>query len=297
MTAPSIARAMSPLLARRIGQAQRRIVTRTTTTLSMRWLSALLERTNHQEFGDLLRALSPRAYRRLRKKSTRHCYIALISYLGNHKFPVWETAIDYMEEDAVDDNGDYGFYEGIPFACQGIDPYDGPIESPAIALCWQMFNTTNGNFARESMECLQPYHDRLIDWLPVRQPETNGVAKLPIGRAFIKPWQAAGDLFRYANNATDNPFLDYSSLAQQEQMAYPAWNIDEVRGLTRAWKEAQPLIKRIDALQAHIDAQPAERLRQLSAIIRNDPVALKLASRPVRLKTLADVFTRARVRV
>jgi hypothetical protein len=131
----------------------------------------------------------------------------------------------------------------------------------------------DGDGAFDRFESLRPYRDTLTASRAATQPPRRAVARPPAGRQWRKPWHALGALLDYTVHNTGYIWLD---VTRGDEYENPAWNLGEIRGLARAWEQAKPVWDDIHALIAHIDAAPARRLPQLSALLCEDK-AMRLA--------------------
>ena len=109
---------------------------------------------------------------------------------------------------------------------------------------------------------------------------------LPKGRAWSGAWRALPDLLEYVTGSTGNGFLDWTQSQIDDGGDMPPWNMDEIRACTRAWKEAQATLERIELLKFTL----ADDLQLLDRVMRGDARTLRAVTRPKHGKTLVDIL-------
>lgn len=270
------------------------------------WLADQLRRQSGPgRFAALLRELAPRTWTRLQGAPLKEIYLALLGHVGT-LFPVYDLVIEeYFDEEMLEAGGDETdvaqalLTQGIPVETFGRDYYDdyAPIqetESAARALCMAIYIRTSeptDPILWREFQALTPCADLLTPWLEAKplRALSAGFAKPPYGRAWHKPWDALGDLFDHAHNATGFTFLDYSDLMMLEG-GYPPWDLETIRGLAREWQRAKPVWGRLNALQDHLDGDPKKQLPLLAGALLGDTATRQALTRPARTKTLTKVF-------
>ncbi len=265
-------------------------------------------------FVALLRELAPREYRRLEPKTPRRCYVELFRVLNRRYFPVndwslFEVADKRAAQYEAQDGYCSWWLNGIPFTVYGLDWENDETTSPALALV-VLFHHRNQNlhlhgYGLPNLDVLQPYRKLLDaelsdvdDAHPPLVNERGGALwpnryrYAPDGRKWHAPWDRLHDLWLWVTASADNPFVDISSLQQQENELWPTWDVDEIKALAAYWRQAKPILTRARALADYVDAQPQLRLPVLLGALKLEPETLEQITYRPRPRTLAQQFLR-----
>jgi hypothetical protein len=273
------------------------LITLPKTALRRSWLlNRADERINL--FARLLAKLDPtRTIDHARGKMA--AYLALVDYLGT-LFPVFEADFDYLE----DESGDplmYADQMGIPTDIRGRE-YDDRFEqstwSALSAIEWfrslsEERRSNSYESALDNYPALKPIQRHLEEF---RNRDFAPRALKPgRGREWIEPWNGLLDLVEYVDSNTGIYWLDVSHMDINESGgSYPMWTTGEIRALTREWKKAEVVWERIARLADYIDANPANRVWLLLAVLSGNPDAREEVTRykasARKPKTLAEVW-------
>ena len=248
-------------------------------------------------FRRLLRVLAPDEFARLADPAPGRCFLALLRHIHKNLFPLHSYIRAEIEDAENWEPHDLnGFAEnwaqaGIPYDARGLNLYEEPIESPAVALCVEM----NPDGEEYEHAFLGPYRVELRHW--IREVKTlapfqlNGM-RPPNGRAWLKPWDAVTVLYTWSCGQAGNPFFDvWPGIWDQDMDTMSPWNLGEIKSLAHAWEYAEPEWRRMQDLIAYVDASPRERLPLLAGAIRGDRETLRRISVPTgKRTTLAEVL-------
>lgn len=261
------------------------------------YFAAQLRGLRYHRFGAMLRELAPQKYRALPGQPTPEplaCFRELSRHIAT-LFPVYdsyETLAWDMPEDATPEEllhtlDDMGIpVEPMGFYDDGYHLREGA--SPALTLAYWYSSGWDTETKLDEFDALRPYAD--LEWLAGERALAKDFARPPRGRAWRAPWDGLGDLLAYVAHDTDHPFLNFTDT---DELTNPAWNLGEIRSLTRAWELAEPVLKCIIALQKYVDAAPVRRLPQFAGLLRGDKFLRDKTSTPSpapRSKTLAQIF-------
>lgn len=270
------------------------------------WFASRLGEGGH--FADLLRALAPERWARVRRRGAADklaFFHELLSYLGT-LFPVYEPWLEEIEEwvladdeeeDLTAEQMDERVYDnlldhGIPVRVQGFDVYSAHYSagSPATAAAWFMVHEPwHDEAGREWPAALQK-HRALLE--PAARLRPGRKPAPPRGRAWAGAWEGLPDLVEWINGETGFLFLDLSGDDVDQN---PWWYLEEIHGLAEQWRQAGPVLARIERLTSYVDARPRERLPLLAEALVGDPAALRKVTQPApRPKTLAEIFASER---
>ena len=148
---------------------------------------------------------------------------------------------------------------------------------------------------------MQPAYDRLVGkWNPERSEldaandERYLDLRAPRGRRWRHEWETFPATAQYACSQTGNGFLDWDQYTLDENGfdAYPPMTLSDIRALAHQWREAEPLLKRINAFCKWTDADPA-RVGLIARVLAGDKDALHQITEPKTSATLARSFTEA----
>jgi hypothetical protein len=268
------------------------------TAMRRSWIMNLAdERINL--FARLLAKLDPtRTINHARGKMS--AYFALLDYLGT-LFPVFESEFEIYADEG-EDPVLAAEQMGIPTDIMGRE-YDDRFERST----WAALSAVEW-FQSNSEERHQPNsYKSNLDQYPALKPIQRYLEEFRTrdfvaralkpgrGREWIEPWNALPDLVKYVDSNTGIYWLDVSHMDISESGgSYPMWTIGEIRALAREWKQAEVVWERIKRLADYIDANPANRVWLLLAVLSGDPDArdevTRYKARARKPKTLAEVW-------
>lgn len=250
-------------------------------------------------FARLLAKLDPaRTIHHTRGKMSS--YFALLDYLGT-LFPVFESEFE-MYEDEGEDPVFYAAQMGIPtdvHGCEYDDRFERRTWAALSAIEWFRSNsdergrTDSYESNLNNYPALKPLQQHLQEF---RGIDLAARALKPgRGREWIEPWNALPDLVKYVDSNTGIYWLDVSHMDIAESGGtYPMWTIGEIRALAREWQRAEVIWERIKRLADYIDANPANRVWLLLAVLSGNPDAREEVTRykpgTRRPRTLAEVW-------
>jgi hypothetical protein len=227
-------------------------------------------------------------------------YFALLDYLGT-LFPVFESEFEIYEDEG--ENPVFvAIQMGIPADVRGRtyeDRFEQRTWAALSAIEW---------FRSSSEERRRPnsYESNLNDYPALKPIQRHleefryselvaSALKPGRGREWIEPWNGLLDLVEYVDSNTGIFWLDVSHMDIDESGgSYPMWSIGEIRALAREWKKAEVVWERIKRLADYIDANPANRVWLLLAVLSGLPDAREEVTRykpsARKPKTLAEVW-------
>jgi hypothetical protein len=272
-------------------------ITLPTTALRRSWLIQRAdERCNF--FARLMAKLDP-VWKVQYTHGRLSAYYSLLTYLDQNLFPVFESELEIYEDEGFDPL-EYAQSCGIPTDLYGRDyesRFDDSRRAAFSAVEW---------FSMCSSEVMQPdSYTYNIDHYPALKPVKQHLLEfkgLPFQRralkpgrdqVWIEPWAALPDLIKYVEQNTGLYWLDVSHEDMAESgSAYPMWSIGDIRALAREWQRAKVIWERIVRLVDYIDAQPADRLWLLLAVLSGNRDAKDDVTRykPQATRTLAEVW-------
>lgn len=209
------------------------------------------------------------------------------------RFPVaetYETEILFANQSDLDDPEDWRqvLYYGIPVEIEGYHPDRGDKVCDLVCLDINQYFSQPSDLTHFGWT--HPEADALARWWPGKMAEAQRLhAGKPTGRKFTGVWCGLPDLVDYVRAETMNGWLDVNG-DDVAEMEMPRWTADEIRSMETGWKKAKPVLARIEALTKYIAASLPKRLPLLDKALRGDPQTLAAISRPVRSKTLVDIF-------
>lgn len=259
--------------------------------LSRKWFARWLhERVGCKPFGFLLNELFPEVYAALDDHSPLGCYDALTTYVNNELFPLCEYEVLCAIEGYWDEPQDYEERvcqlegSGIPVQCFGTElDREGPdcICSPAVAAvaCVPIAvdGWVRGNYDPSQFTCLQGCLDDVAE-LAEPQEAVDPYGLGLEGMEFVEPWNGLADLFRYTHGVTGNMMLDYCDMDRIEAGG-PEWNLGDIQGFAREWRDASEILARAEALRDYVDARPEERAPVLVRALLGDERTLRELTR------------------
>jgi len=200
------------------------------------------------------------------------------SYFADRYFPLAEFFMD--EEDQ-----DYSFIvNGIPLIVQGVgwEQYEQIPEQNDPGEIIATYLVSSGMESEGSRITLA---EACATWIPrdllILVPK-DGLGTEDAHRLFDNtPYKGIALWADILNGATDNYFLDTDD-EYFSSSSPPEWHMDNVKELTRLWKEAEHKLGIVYSLWKLIDKEPVGTLRQILRIINPemvvpyDPNQLKL---------------------
>lgn len=259
-------------------------------------------RRKSNTFARLLAQVSPRLYERTTKAAptviagtrfdTWNYYVALINWCSK-RFPVWLP--DYLvEEFSADDEMEACLGEmGIPVDPLGVreeELYNGLsptlgivaylLEKPAQRVSADRLRENHVGDVWRNMERLQPYLDREIQFEFSRPPR---------GRQWIGRWQNLPMLVQYIYHDTGYQWLDICE-DEMDEGGNPPWSIDDMNFLANDWTLAKRVWQNLRDFMQWLDGNPQGYLPTALAALTGDEQVRAAISRPIRSKTLGEVF-------
>jgi hypothetical protein len=224
----------------------------------------------------------------------RRCLQALVREAAS-RFPVsepyfiWEMFDDQAEPNAWLD----AIRHGIPCDVQGYHPEDGNHVADLAALdvsSWVESPDDLRNLWEEKE------YAALKRWWPgpLTEAQVKVAGKIPpAGRIWRGPWVGLPDLVDFVRGDTMNGWLDMN-FEDADGAEMPEWTADEIRSMERGWKDAKPILARIDGLTKFISDDLPARLPMLDRALRGDAQTLAQITRPHEGQTLAQIFGKKR---